>query len=215
MVSFFIHAFVSIFAIMNPIGNIPVFLGLAGDQTNMERRKTVLKAVLVAFVILTIFLLLGQFVFKLFGITIDALRIAGGIILFGIGYHLVLAKRTSSHSLHDKEQSEGEDKGDISISPLGTPLIAGPGTIAAVMSLTSSQNNRWMHVGVTFFAFTAVLFITFIVLMLANWIQGKIGHTGLAVITRLMGLILTAIAIEMIVLGVVEAFPIVHRRMAA
>ncbi|MDQ0206040.1 MarC family protein [Alkalicoccobacillus murimartini] len=207
MVSFTLQALISIFAIMNPLGNIPLFLAMTESNSLKERRHIAFKACLTAFIILMIFLVIGSYVFKAFGITVDALRIAGGIIIFGIGYKLVIAKSTQSHALHEEEHQEGVEKEDISVTPLGIPLMAGPGTIATVMSLASGQTDKLSHSIGVFIAFTLILLVTFVIFYYSSWIDEKLSKTELAVITRLMGLIVTVIAIEMIVKGLLEVFP--------
>ncbi|MCM2674441.1 MarC family protein [Alkalicoccobacillus plakortidis] len=206
MISFTLQAIVSIFAIMNPIGNIPIFLAMTESNSTKERRHIAFKAIATAFAILTAFLVVGPFLFKAFGITVDALRIAGGIIIFGIGYKLVSAKSTHSQALHEDEHKEGLEKEDISVTPLGTPLIAGPGTIATVMSLTSAHSDKISHSVSVFIAFTLILLVTFVIFYYSSWINDKLNKTELTIITRLMGLILTVMAVEMIVSGLSEVF---------
>ncbi|MFK3936396.1 MarC family protein [Alkalihalobacillus sp. NPDC078783] len=204
MLSFTLQAIVSIFAIMNPIGNVPIFIAMTQTNTVRETRAIAFKAIITAFVILTAFLIVGPLLFRAFGITVDALRIAGGIIIFGIGYNLVSAKSKHSHTLHEDEHQEGIEKDDISITPLGIPLIAGPGTIATVMSLTSSHSDRISHTIGVFIAFTIILLVTYLIFYYSHWIHSKLNATELSIVTRLMGLILTVMAVEMIVSGLKE-----------
>lgn len=207
MLSFTLQALISVFAIMNPLGNVPIFLALTESNSTEEKRKMALKACLTAFVILLLFLITGNFIFHAFGITVDALRVAGGIIIFGIGYKLVIGKSTHSHALHDEEHKDAVNKDDVSITPLGIPLIAGPGTIATVMSLSTERGNQLSHSISVFIAFTLILLLTYVIFYYSSWINEKLNQTELAVITRLMGLIITVIAVEMIVSGLNVLIP--------
>lgn len=210
-VIFIIHALVSIFAVMNPIGNVPIFVSLTDGYTKEERRVTAKKAVFVSFIILTVFLLLGNFIFQLFGITIDAFRVAGGILIFGIAYRLLHAK--PSHMQHPVEAAQKQKNAqipheDVFVTPLATPLIAGPGTITAVMASASGSGLVLLRnsIGI-FIAFTLVLIGTYIIFHYSSWIISHLRQTELNVITRLMGLILAVIAVQMAVAGVSGLFP--------
>lgn len=113
------------FAVMNPIGNIPIFISLTGGYSLKDKRKTARKAVIVSFIILTVFLLIGKLLFEVFGITIHAFRVAGGILIFGIAYSLLHAKNARSQSPHPNERKEVEARDDISVTPLALPILAG------------------------------------------------------------------------------------------
>ncbi|TSB47024.1 MarC family protein [Alkalicoccobacillus porphyridii] len=208
MFSFTLQAVISIFAIMNPLGNVPIFLALTKSNSSKERRQMAFKACLTAFIILTIVLVSGSILFKAFNITVDALRIAGGIIIFGIGYKLVIGTSTHSHQLHEKEHEVAVEKEDVSITPLGIPLLAGPGTIATVMSLSTKQEDQLSHSLGILVAYTAILLVTYLIFYYSSWINDKLNQTELAVITRLMGLIVTVIAVEMIVSGLIKIIPV-------
>ncbi|PWI56774.1 MarC family protein [Sulfoacidibacillus thermotolerans] len=201
-----IHAFVSIFAVINPIGNLPIFVGLMERHTISEQRKTARKAVGIAFLILMIFLVLGQTIFHVFGITVAAFRVAGGILLFGIAYRLLnstVAQMTSSQALNGEQEVEKED---LSVTPLGTPLLAGPGTIATVMALAAGPDVIASSMAV-FIGFTLVLGITYLIFYYASKISNRIGQTEISVISRLMGLLLAVIAVQMAAEGFDQLFP--------
>lgn len=212
MFSFFIHAFVSIFTILTPIGNIPLYLGFSKNQDVKEMKQIALKAIMVALGILTTFLLLGQFLFSLFHISITSLRVIGGIIIFGIGYHLIRSKNIKSPNVHPKEQRKKSDAPYMSIwAPTG------PATVETVKRLTLSQRNRWVHLSnicITFIAFCFVLTITAGGLFLAKWLQGQSAGTGLFVFTKLAGFLLTVIALEMLLTGLTDILPVIERKTA-
>lgn len=206
LVALTVHAIFSIFAVMNPIGNIPIFLSLTDGYTIEDKRKTALKAVLVSFVLLFLFLILGHYIFKLFGITISAFRVAGGILIFGIAYKLIQGQSSHVHKLSDDEHEESIAKEDVSVSPLAIPIIAGPGTIATVMTVAAAKpiilNSLYVMIG-----FTIVLLMTYIVFYFSTWIASKIGQTEMNIVTRLMGLILAIISVQMVADGVLGLFP--------
>lgn len=205
MISLLLKITVSFFAVMNPIGNIPIFISLTNGYSQQQKKYTARKAAFVSFCILTAFLVLGNFIFSMFGITIHAFRIAGGILIFGIAYNLLHAKTSTTQTPHSKEKEEATEKEDISITPLALPIMAGPGTIATVMTHASSYNIP--NLILVFVGFTLVLGISYILFYYSTPIIEKLGHGGLNVITRLMGLILAVISIQMIAEGIKGLFP--------
>ncbi|MED2973893.1 MarC family protein [Fictibacillus sp. B-59209] len=204
MLTLILKLTVSFFAVMNPLGNIPIFLSLTSGYSLKEKHRTARKAAIISFIILTVFLLLGNLIFSFFGITIHAFRVAGGILIFGIAYNLLHAKTSKAQSLHHQEQKEAELKDDISITPLALPIIAGPGTIASVMAHTSSHSLE--NLGSVFISYILVLAATFILFFYSTSIITKLGENGLNVISRLMGLILAVMAIQMIAEGAYGLF---------
>lgn len=206
MVATIIHALAGIFAVMNPIGNVPIFLSLTDDYTADERRATARKAIMASFLILLGFLVLGHFIFQLFGITVAAFRVAGGILIFGIAYNLLQAKPSHAHTPHDEEHAESVNKDDIAVTPLATPLIAGPGTIATVMALSGGPQLLRDSLAV-FIAMVVVLAGTYLILHYAGSIGQRLSKTEMNVITRLMGLLLAIIAVQMAVSGLDALFP--------
>ncbi len=206
LLGYIIHAAVSIFAVMNPLGNVPIFLSLTDGDTQAEQRRTARKAILIAFTILMIFLIFGHFIFTVFGITIAAFRVAGGILIFSIAYHLLQGKASHAHAPHPEEHAEGVEKDDISVTPLGTPLLAGPGTIATAMALAGGPSLVLDSLSVII-AVVVVLGGTYGILHYAGWINQHLGKTEMNVVTRLMGLLLAIIAVQMAVSGLLQLFP--------
>lgn len=196
-----ITVFVGFFAIMNPIANTAAFAGLVGDKSKAEQRKVATKALLVTFFIILFFSFLGKAIFHLFGITIDALRITGGILVFIVGYHMLNGHGSKLHS------AEGDDDdSDMAVSPLAVPLLAGPGTIATAMNYSASGGMMGIITTVSVFAVLCV--ITFICFIFSSSILSVIGKSGLSIVTRLMGLILAVIGTQMIIIGLI---PIVSK----
>ncbi|BBB29501.1 MarC family protein [Neptunomonas japonica] len=189
-----ITVFLGFFAIMNPIANTAAFAGLVGDKSKAEQIKIAAKALIVTFFVILAFSLLGKAIFHLFGITISALRITGGILVFLVGYHMLNGHTSKMHS------SEGNDESDIAISPLAVPLLAGPGTIATAMNFSSSGGTSGIIITVSVFAILCL--ITFICFIFSSNIIALIGKSGISIVTRLMGLILAVIGTQMVITGV-------------
>ncbi len=189
-----ITVFLGFFAIMNPIANTAAFAGLAGDKNKAEQIKIAAKALIITFFVILSFALLGKAIFHLFGITISALRITGGILVFLVGYHMLNGHASKLHSAENKEGS------DIAVSPLAVPLLAGPGTIATAMNYSSS--GEITGILITVFVFAVLCLITFVCFIFSSNILAVIGKSGLSIVTRLMGLILAVIGTQMVIIGV-------------
>lgn len=201
-----ISTFMGFFAIMNPIANTPVFVGLTAGFSNAERRKTAFKAVLTAFVIIALFSFLGNIIFKLFGITLFAFKLAGGVLLFFVGFDLLQGKQSSVHHPSGESGVDNKvDKTDVAISPLALPILAGPGTISTAMNFVGSSNDP-LHISIVVACFALLCLITYTMFVSGNWLIEKMGAELVKVITRIMGLILTVIAAQMLIEGVKGAF---------
>ncbi|MGI9537432.1 MAG: MarC family protein [Desulfocapsaceae bacterium] len=199
MNDFYTHlvtVFLGFFAIMNPIANTAVFAGLAGDRDKAEQFKIASKALIITFCIILSFSLLGKAIFHSFGITLPALRITGGILVFLVGYHML---NGSGSKLHTADDSDGSD---IAVSPLAVPLLAGPGTIATAMNYSASGGVTGIVVTVAVFA--VLCLITFLCFIFSAKILTVIGKSGLSIVTRLMGLILAVVGTQMLIAGVTE-----------
>jgi multiple antibiotic resistance protein len=188
--------FMGFFAIMNPIANTAVFIGLAGEEEKSKQIKIAVKSLFIAFFIIALFAILGKIIFHLFGITLPALRVTGGILVFIIGYHMLHGESSSLH------KPEKDNDSDIAISPLAAPLLAGPGTIATAMNFAAS--GGWIKISITIAMFAALCLVTFMFFMSARQIVSLIGKSGLSIVTRLMGLILAIIGTQMLITGVVD-----------
>ena len=212
LLAFALLCFSSLLAIINPLSAAPMYLALTEGYTPEHRRSTLRGAILTAFVVLVVFALLGGTIFQLFGITIDAFRIAGGIIFFGIGMDMLQAKRTRGKTTEEEEQ-EGMHKEEVGITPLGIPMITGPGAITTVMVLMT-QAPTVARVAVVFASVVVVLAIAWVVLAAAPRLLRFFGQTGLNVMTRIMGLLVTVIAVQFIVDGVRPILVDILRRAA-
>jgi multiple antibiotic resistance protein len=189
-----IAVFFGFFAIMNPIANTAVFAGLTRGKDKSEQYKIAAKALIIAFIVIVLFSLLGKTIFHLFGITLPALRITGGILVFIVGYHMLHGVGSRLHS------AEKSDEADMALSPLAVPLLAGPGTIATAMNYSASGGV--MGIAVTVSVFAVLCIITFYCFIFSSNILAVIGENGLSIVTRLMGLILAVIGTQMVIVGV-------------
>ncbi|MCX6267634.1 MAG: MarC family protein [Bacteroidetes bacterium] len=197
-----ITVFMGFFAMLNPIGNIPVFLGMVQDFDKKTQNKVALRATFTAFSIIAIFCVFGHIIFRVFGITVPAFQIAGGIIVFIIGFQMLNAKENPIHaqSLEEKEQME-KIAHDMAITPLGIPLLAGPGTISTAMNFVGAEKS-YTNVILVIVIFGIMCMITYLLFISSRVIANKINPGMLKVVSRIMGLILAVIAVQMLINGI-------------
>lgn len=210
IMAFLLLSFSSLFAVIDPLGAIPFYSGLTSHMDHKQKRKTLLRALAVAFGVLVVFILAGHHVLELFGITLDAFRIAGGIIFFGIGLDMLQSKprrwrtgirKAYAADLEAQEEEDAEEEiDDPSITPLGIPLLAGPGSITTVMVLTPQAPTNFGP-GLVIAAVLAILMLTGAILMGADVVLKRLGQTGLKIIEKLMGLLVTVIAVQLVIDG--------------
>src|ERR1700761_8804011 len=198
-VRFSLLALSSIFFLVDPFAALPTFLAVTAGQDPAKRVRTARKASLTAFIILTAFGIAGKYIFKLFGITIPAFEIAGGVILLLIGLDMLEAKRSPT------QESPGETeaatiKEDVGIVPMGIPMLAGPGAITSVMVLVGPVQHDWQMVAVLGSIGTTAA-LCFVVLGSATRVAKMLGETGIRILVRIMGLLLVALAVQYFVNG--------------
>ncbi len=205
--AFLLVALSSLFAVIDPLGVIPFFSGLTQHMDRRRKRNTLIKSLVTAFAVLAVFTFLGPQLLAVFGITVDAFRIAGGVIFFGIGLDMLQSRprrwRTGINRAmaEDTIMHQGdEEEDDPAIAPLGIPMIAGPGSITTVMVLTPQAPS---HQGglLVMAAVAAILVLTGGILMGTDALLARLGHTGLRIIEKLMGLLLTVIAVQLVIDG--------------
>ena len=195
---FALLCFTSFFTLTNPLGTMPVFLTMTQGMTEKERQAVVSRATLVAFITIMVFTFAGQFLFKFFGISTNGFRIAGGCIIFKIGFDMLQARYTPM-KLKDEEIREYAD--DISITPLGIPMLCGPGAIAnAIVLMQDAHSYEMKAIQISIIAF--IYLLTFFILRASTRLVKVLGETGNNVMMRLMGLILMVIGVECFVSGV-------------
>jgi multiple antibiotic resistance protein len=205
LVSYALVSFGSVFSIVDPFSAVPVFLALVGAQPHKAQARTALRASATCFVVLSVFGVAGSLIFQFFGITLSAFKIAGGIILFVVGFEMMRAKRSDTRATNE-EAIEAETKEDVGLIPLGLPLLSGPGAIATVMVLVGKAKDVPEKL-VLFGSVAIVSLIAFITLRSASVVARVLGKTGINVIGRVMGLMLAAIAMQFVLDGLHEAFP--------
>lgn len=200
----FIAAFIALFVIVDPIGIAPVFAGLTQGTTDSHKRKMAIKGTIIGTLILLFFALVGKPFLNALGITMNGLRVAGGIMLFIIALEMVMEKRTE----RKQESAEKLDHyfEDIAVFPVALPLLAGPGSIATIMLLMTSYENDLAAQGAIVAALGVVMLITLIVFFMASKVMNWLGPTVNAVLTRLLGVILAALAAQYILDGLKNTF---------
>ena len=199
-----IRTILTLFVVLNPVGLAPVFVGLAGSRPAREQERIARKAVIVAGGVLISFWLGGSWLLGKLGITLDAFRCAGGLLLFRIAVGMLFAKEERRT---DEEEEEARLRSDIAVFPLGIPLIAGPGAVASVMILSGEASQfRWGTLIVPI-AVALVLTLNYWSLRISGWVTELMGKTGVNVITRVLGLLLAALAVQYVADG---ARPLLH-----
>jgi len=203
LLQFSLIAFTSIFVLVDPIAAVPTFLAMTGGSSRDRRRHMAVRAAWTCFLVLLTFSVAGTFIFRLFGITLAAFKIAGGLVLGLIGLDMLKAKRSPTKETPG-ETEEGAEKEDVGIIPLGIPMLAGPGSISSVMVLMG-QNSDWPHAIVVACAIAAAAAVSFAVLAAADRVSSYLHETGIRILTRMMGLLLTAIAVQFVLNGLHDA----------
>jgi multiple antibiotic resistance protein len=201
-VRFSVLALSSIFFLVDPFAALPTFLAVTAGVDAQRRRKMAWKASVTALVVLSAFAVAGQYIFKMFGITLPAFEIAGGVILLLIGLDMLEAKRSPTQESRE-EAAEAALKEDAGIVPLGIPMLAGPGAITSVMVLVGQAQTKWQML-----AILASILITaaicYLVLGNSDRVARALGETGVRILVRIMGLLLVALAVQYFVNGMAD-----------
>jgi len=197
--TFSLTVFTGFFAIMNPIANVPVFLGLV-QGSDKSRKKTISKkSTLIAFFIVLTFVILGKFIFELFGITIPAFKITGGILIFYVGFDMLQSKKSNVKHLQYAQIDE-----NIAVSPLAIPILSGPGTIVTAMNFVTDAN--YIQIAIVIVIFALMCYLTYWAFILSDFFVEKVGPNIITVIGKIMGLIIGIIGVNMVIEGIKIAF---------
>ena len=207
MIELFTSAFVTLLVIIDPPGCAPIFASLTHDCPPSERRMMAIRSVVIAAGILLFFALFGEDLLDALGISLAAFRIAGGIMLFLIALEMVFERRTQKREHRAKEVSEDPEHEDVSIFPMAIPMIAGPGSIASIMLLVARSDGLTQTLTV-FAALFAVLLLTLLALLAAGPLMRLLGHRMEAMLTRLLGVILAALAAQFVIDGIAVSFSV-------
>lgn len=201
ILTFSLTVFTGFFAIMNPIANTPIFLGLVEGKNKLTKKRIAKTASITAFFIVVSSVILGKYIFELFGITIPAFKITGGILIFYVGFEMLMSKKSKIHHQEEIEPDDG-----IAISPLAIPILAGPGTIITAMNNVTS--GSYIHIGIVIVIFALMIYLTYLAFSLSDLIVRKIGNNLISVIGKIMGLILAIMGTGMTIEGIKIAFSI-------
>ncbi|WP_285817783.1 YchE family NAAT transporter [Echinimonas agarilytica] len=204
----YLQFFIGLIAILNPFGLLPVFIGLTSHQSQIERAQTNATAMITVFLTLIIVLLVGQALLKMFGISIASFRIAGGGMLILIALSM-LKGQMSDVRRNEDEVNESVTRESIAVVPLAIPLIAGPGAMTTAI-VYSAEYPKWQHLVGFGCGIAAAALICWLVFRAAPLLSNFLGHTGINIITRIMGLIMMAMAVEFMSQGLKDIFPVLQ-----
>ncbi|ASJ13131.1 neutral amino acid NAAT transporter SnatA [Thermococcus thioreducens] len=205
---YFVLLYGGLFAITNPVGAVPVFLSVTHDLSWEERREIATKTALTVVVTLVVFALIGEWIFRFFGSSVDAFAIAGGILLFKMAMDMLSGRLSTVKISREETEEFSEDVvtlEEVAIIPLAIPLISGPGAITTVM-LYMAKSREVPEKAVVIASILAIGITVWLTLCSSNRIQKRLGRVGIKVLTRMMGLILTSMAVQMIINGIKGAF---------
>lgn len=199
----------SLFALIDPIGTAVIFASISPDRTEPRKRICAMKGVLIATLMLLGFMFLGEFFLERLGISLAALRTSGGILLLIMGIDMVLARQSGGTGTTDEEEEEAllknEAKGDISVFPLATPLLAGPGAIGAIILLHANAKDSVEQQLAVVAALLTIMALALVCLFASSYLQKLLGQTGMNVINRIMGVLLSALAVQFIFDGLSQS----------
>jgi MarC family membrane protein len=199
----FIFLLAALFSVLNPIGTVPIFVGLTQDYTKKERSKVSLLTALNVFIILIISFFIGQYVLEFFGITITALRIAGGIIIASSGFSLLNGKFSKNRGIDKKVEEDIQMRNSIALTPLAMPMLAGPGSISLLIAFYQ-EHNTTNEIIFSSLAILIVSVLIFIVLRSAHYLAKILGASGIVAISRIIGFLTIAIGIQYIISSVLS-----------
>lgn len=202
LLQFGVITFTSLLFIVDPIAVIPTYLVITNGESPAQRARTARRACIAATLILVAFALGGSVIFRLFGVTLEAFRIAGGLILWVVAMDMLHAERRTQEGR--PEISEGQEKEDVAITPLAIPMLAGPGAISTTMVLAGQARSAGQK-AIVYGAILGTLVLSWMVLRVAERVAQRLGQTGIRVMTRIMGLLLAVIAVQFIITGAIDA----------
>jgi multiple antibiotic resistance protein len=201
----FIYVFAALFSVLNPLGAVPIFVGLTVDYSKEERSRVSLWTAINVFIILIISFFIGEYVLKFFGISIDALRIAGGLIIVSSGFSLLTGEFNKTRGVSKKVESDAQTRNQIALTPLAIPMLAGPGSISLLIAFYQDYTKISEKI-IAVLAILAVATVIFFVLKSAHYLSRILGASGIVAISRIIGFIVIAIGVQYISSAVVNIF---------
>ncbi|AWM13073.1 MarC family NAAT transporter [Flavobacterium sp. NRK F10] len=201
----FIYIFAALFSVLNPLGAIPIFVGLTQDDSKQERSRISLWAAINVAIILLISYFAGEYVLKFFGISIDSLRIAGGILIVTSGFSLLNGNFSKKRGVNKKVANDAKNRNDIALSPLAIPMLAGPGSISLLIALYQEHDTIASKL-ICCAAVLLVALVIFLILRSANYLSRILGASGIVAISRIIGFIVIAIGIEYIISAIINIY---------
>ncbi|MDR1933416.1 MAG: MarC family protein [Spirochaetales bacterium] len=201
MISRFLPIFATIFIVIDPIGLVPLYIGLTAHIPGERKKQIIAKAVFISFVVLAVFIVLGKWILAVLGIQTGAFYIAGGIMLFIVSLEMLFGRPTQSKV--SNRETPPEDDAGIAVFPLAIPMLAGPGAITAIILFTGSGDHLTM-MAMLFSAISMTLAAVWIILSASNFILGALGKTGVSVIERIVGILLSGLSIQFVYDGVIK-----------
>jgi multiple antibiotic resistance protein len=202
LLTFFLTTLVSLFSVVNPLGAVPIYLTLTSDMTTRIRELMARKTAMWFLLILVVFFFAGTFILEFFGISLNALRIAGGLIIVNSGYGLLNSK-FQERRISDEIEEEAQEADDISFTPMAMPMLSGPGSLSLLISLFAQQ-SEWVSRGLIIGVITVMAGLIWLVLHFAPALFRVLGRGGLGALSRIIGFLVMAIGIEMLIAGVVS-----------
>ncbi|WP_310556252.1 MarC family NAAT transporter [Flavobacterium sp.] len=199
----FIYLFFALFSVLNPIGTVPIFVGLTQDDSKDERSRISLWTAIDVFIILIISFFVGQYVLSFFGITINALRITGGIIIASSGFSLLSGKFSKKRGINKKVQTDVQTRNDIALTPLAMPMLAGPGSISLLIAFYQEHHEPNQMI-ISSFAILAVSIVIYLVLRSAHYLSKILGASGIVAISRIIGFLTIAIGVQYIISSILS-----------
>jgi multiple antibiotic resistance protein len=199
-----IQAFLTLFVVIDPVGLVPAFVALVGDRSEALQRATARRAILISAGLLATFAIIGGPLLAYLGISVAALQVAGGILLFRIAVDMVFAQYRRETR---EEEVEAQTREDVSVFPLAIPLIAGPGALASILVLASGAHGDALEMGLILLMAGLVLLVAWLLLRVSSRVAALLGRTGVNVVTRILGVILAALAVQLVANGLRELWP--------
>lgn len=199
----FIYLFAALFSVLNPIGTVPIFVGLTQDYTKQDRSKVSFMTALNVFIILIISFFIGQYVLNFFGITISALRIAGGLIIASSGFSLLNGQFKKNKGINKEIEEDIQSRNDIALTPLAMPMLAGPGSISLLIAY-HQEHNSTTEIMYSCGAILTVAILIFIILKSAHYLARILGSAGIVAISRIVGFLTIAIGIQYIISSIIS-----------